>query len=155
MFSHRVTCIYMIARQVPERQCVCSTLRKATRSVTQFYDNALRPSGLRSTQFNILAEIHGAGSTSITRLTKILIMDQTTLTRSLALLERNGLLRFVPAEDGRVKSAELTKKGTMALVRAQPLWAAAQEKMLSSIGPIWASLSAELERLAHQEKSSV
>jgi DNA-binding MarR family transcriptional regulator len=123
--------------------------------VTQVYDNALRPSGLRSTQFNILAEIHGAGATTITRLAKILIMDQTTLTRNLALLERKGLLKFVPAEDGRVKSAELTKKGLIALVKAQPLWAAAQEKMLRTIGPVWHSLKVELERLAQQEKSPV
>ncbi len=139
----------------PESHCVCATLRKATRSVTQFYDDALRPSGLRSTQFNILAEIHGAGSSTITRLTKRMVMDQTTLTRSLALLEREGLLRFVPQKDGRLKSAELTKKGLKMFSKAQPLWAAAQEKMLSAIGPTaWESLSRELDRLMHQEKNA-
>ncbi len=58
----------------------------ATRSVTQFYDNALRPSGLRSTQFNILSVIAAAGPATVTQLTKLLAMDQTTVTRSLALL---------------------------------------------------------------------
>ena len=146
----------MPAHQPPERYCVCATLRKATRSVTQFFDNTLRPSGLRSTQFNILAEIHGSGSASATQLTKTLVMDQTTLTRSLALLEREGLLRFVAGEDARVKSAELTKKGIKAFLKARPLWAAAQKQMLDTIGPaVWLSLHSQLEGLAHQEKKSI
>ena len=142
----------MAVRQPPpESRCVCATLRKATRSVTQFFDNTLRPSGLRATQFNILAEIHGAGSATITYLTKVLVMDQTTLTRSLALLERGGLITFVPQKDARLKSAQLTKKGLATLRKAQPLWAAAQTKMLATMDTkTWASLSAQLDRLAHQ-----
>lgn len=141
----------MAVRQPPEARCVCATLRKATRSVTQFFDNTLRPSGLRATQFNILAEIHGTGSATITHLTKVLVTDQTTLTRSLALLERAGLLTFVPQKDARLKSAQLTKKGLATLRKAQPLWATAQKRMIESMNPkTWASLSAQLDRLARQ-----
>ncbi len=145
-----VTCIYMTVRFNPDPPCVCATLRMATRSVTQFYDNALRPSGLRSTQFNILSVISAAGPATVTRLTKLLVMDQTSLTRSLALLERKGLIKQAANPDRRVKSVELTKTGMRALEKAEPRWASAQKKMLNTIGSAaWAALSGELTRLAH------
>ncbi len=139
------------AEEQDQRLCVCATLRKATRSVTQFFDNTLRPSGLRSTQFHILAEVRGAGEATVTELTKLLVMDQTTLTRSLALLERNGLLTTVPKPDGRLKSVRLTVKGNRALAFAFPLWSAAQEKMVGAIGlQAWKVIGSELETLAQK-----
>jgi DNA-binding MarR family transcriptional regulator len=146
----------MAARFSLDQPCVCAAMRMATRSVTQFYDNALRPSGLRSTQFHILSVIAAAGPATVTQLIKLLVMDQTTLTRSLALLERNGLLKQAPNPDARVKSVQLTKKGVRALEKAEPRWASAQKKMLSAIGPAaWAVLSGELHRLAHEPVESV
>jgi DNA-binding MarR family transcriptional regulator len=131
------------------RDCVCASLRKATRSVTQLYDNALRPSGLRATQFNILSTIQGGGEATVTQLTRMLLIDQTTLTRGLALLERDGLIKAVPKPDGRLKSVRLTRKGEQTLAKAQPLWAAAQEQVISQIGPdVWETLNRQLERLA-------
>jgi DNA-binding MarR family transcriptional regulator len=136
------------------QHCVCSTLRKAARSVTQVYDHALQPSGLRATQFHILSEIRRAGEATVTELTKLLVIDQTTLTRSLALLERDGLLKTIPKPDGRLKSVQLTKKGEKKILSAQPLWASAQRKMLNTIGPeAWALLSGELNRLARSSES--
>jgi DNA-binding MarR family transcriptional regulator len=141
----------MPGKNAPEQCCVCSTLRKATRAVTQYFDKMLRPSGLRSTQFNILAELRGRGGATITELTKVLVIDQTTLTRSLALLKRKGLLKFAPKPDGRMKSVQLTKKGLSAFKKAQPLWAAAQKKVLSGMNrEHWETLRAELDRLAHE-----
>ena len=129
--------------------CVCAALRMATRSVTQVYDKHLRPSGLRSTQFHVLSAIRAVGEATVTRLTKILLIDQTTLTRGLALLERDGLVRTVPQPDGRLKSLRLTKKGESALESAEPLWAAAQKQILGVLGPnAWPELSRELDRLA-------
>lgn len=76
-------------------------------------------------------------------------MDQTTLTRSLALLERDGLLERVPKPDARVKSLRLSKKGGQILKEAFPLWAAAQKEMLARITPeVWALLSGPLEDLS-------
>lgn len=127
---------------------MCATLRKATRSITQIYDTALRPSGLRATQFHMLGEISGAGEATITELTRILVMDQTTLTRSVALLEREGLLSTVPKPDARLKVVRLTKKGKEALKAAFPLWQRAQTKMLKTIGSdAWAALHAQLDQL--------
>jgi DNA-binding MarR family transcriptional regulator len=137
-------------KQLAPRDCVCASLRRATRSITQLFDNTMRPCGLRATQFNILAEIQAAGEATVTALTKKLLIDQTTLTRSLALLERAGLLKTVPKPDGRLKSVRLTKKGEQAVTKAQPLWAAAQKQVIARLGArAWESLSSELERLSH------
>lgn len=127
---------------------MCATLRKASRSVTQLYDNMLRPSGLRSTQFHILAEVYGAGEATVSELAKRLVIDQTTLTRGLALLERDGLLKSNPKPDARLKAVQLTKKGEQTLMAALPLWKAAQQQMLELIGPAaWPLLAADIERI--------
>jgi DNA-binding MarR family transcriptional regulator len=129
--------------------CVCTTLRKATRNVTQLYDDALRPSGLRTTQLHTLNAIGEAGEATVTELTKLLLIDQTTLTRNLAVLERDGLIKDVQKPDGRLKSVKLTRKGEQALQAALPLWAEIQERVTKAISTsTWASMSAELERLA-------
>ena len=121
--------------------------------MTQLYDHALRPSGLRSTQFHILAEVRGAEEATVSELTKILVLDQTTLTRGLALLERDGLLQSNPKPDGRLKSVQLTNKGERVLQSALPLWREAQKKMLQLIGPgAWALLGDELDRIADAPK---
>src|SRR5437762_12443381 len=88
--------------------CVCNTLRMVTRAVTQLYDDVLRPSGLRVTQFSILAAIAGMGEANLKQLEDALAIDQTTLTRSLNLLERDGVIERASHPDGRIKSMKLT-----------------------------------------------
>src|SRR5216684_1388632 len=70
--------------------CVCNTLRMVSRAVTQLYDDVMRPSGLRVTQFSILGTIARTGEANLRQLEDTLAIDQTTLTRSLNLLERGG-----------------------------------------------------------------
>ena len=94
-----------------------------TRAVTQLYDDVLRPSGLRVTQFSILAAIAGIGEANLKQLEDALAIDQTTLTRSLNLLERDGVIERAAHPDGRIKAMRLTSKGRRALGVARPLWA--------------------------------
>ena len=127
--------------------CVCSTLRMVTRAVTQLYDDVLRPSGLRVTQFSLLATLARLGEANLTRLTESLAIDQTTLTRSLALLERAGLIERVPHPDARIKAMRLTATGRRALKVARPLWTRAQDRVLREVGTkTWADTR---RRLAH------
>src|SRR5438105_7199799 len=81
--------------------CVCSTLRMVSRAVTQLYDDILRPSGLRVTQFSILATVARRGEANLRQLEHALAIDQTTLTRSVNLLERDRVIERVPNPDGR------------------------------------------------------
>src|SRR5438094_9746057 len=83
---------------------VCNTLRMATRAMTQLYDDVLRPSGLRVTQFSILAMIARMGEANLGQLEDALAIDQTTLTRSLNRLERDRVTERVPHPDGRIKA---------------------------------------------------
>src|SRR5881396_2306257 len=130
--------------------CVCNTLRMVTRAVTQLYDDALRPSGLRVTQFSILANIAGKGAANLRQLEDALAIDQTTLTRSLSLLERDGLIERAPHPDQRIKAMRLTAKGRRALEIARPLWAHAQQKVLREMGTkAWADAQRRLTHLLH------
>ena len=137
----------MTRRAAPLSPCVCNTLRMATRVVTQLYDDVLRPSGLRVTQFSTLAAIARLEEANLRQLEDALAIDQTTLTRSLKLLERNGAIDRVPHPDGRIKAMTLTSKGRKALEAARPLWARAQDRVLRELGTTaWADAQ---RRLAH------
>jgi DNA-binding MarR family transcriptional regulator len=128
-------------------RCVCNTLRMVTRAVTQLYDNALRPSGLRVTQLSILATIAGKDEANLKQLEDALAIDQTTLTRSLNLLERDGLIERASHPDRRIKAMRLTTKGRRALEIAQPLWGHAQQKALREMGTkAWSDAQRRLTR---------
>ena len=127
--------------------CVCNTLRMVSRTVTQLYDDILRPSGLRVTQYTILATLARRGEANLRQLENELAIDQTTLTRSLGLLEGGGVIERVPHPDGRIKAMRLTSKGRRVLTVARPLWAQAQNKVLRELGTrAWADAE---RRLAH------
>jgi DNA-binding MarR family transcriptional regulator len=127
--------------------CVCNTLRMVSRAVTQLYDDILRPSGLRVTQFSVLATIARRGEANLRQLEHMLGIDQTTLTRSLNVLERDGVLERASHPDARIRAMKLTSKGRRALAVARPLWARAQDKVLRELGTTaWADAQ---RRLAH------
>jgi DNA-binding MarR family transcriptional regulator len=115
-----------------------------TRAMTQLYDDTLRPSGLRVTQFSILGQIARLGAANVTQLTHVLEIDQTTLTRSLKLLEHAALIERVAQADARVKALQLTAKGKQALKAAYPLWERAQQRVLRHVG---AEAWADIQRL--------
>jgi DNA-binding MarR family transcriptional regulator len=121
-----------------------------TRAVTQLYDDILRPSGLRVTQFSMLTAIARMGEANLTQLTDALAIDQTTLTRSLTLLERDDVIERVPHPDGRIKAMRLTARGRRVLAVARPLWAQAQDRVLRDWGTkAWTDSQRRLAHLLH------
>src|SRR5262247_1723487 len=122
------------ARPQPE-VCNCLALREATRHVTQFYDQFLASSGLRTTQFSILIRLRLAGSMTINALAKSLVMDRTTLGRNILPLEREGLIDVVSGRaDRRSKVLRLTKAGAARLRAARAGWTEAQKKFEAAFG---------------------
>ena len=115
-------------------RCTCFNLRKAARAVTQVYDEVLRPSGLRTTQFSLLMLIRGTGRVRITELAEVAVMDRTTLKRNLALLERGGLVRIEAGDDARVREVTLTKAAEKRLAAALPYWERAQAHVTAKLG---------------------
>ncbi len=132
------------------RDCFCLHTRRTARLVTQFYDDALRPSGLRITQFLLLAAIGQAQPIAHQPLADILGMDRTTLTRNLALMERDGLAIIAKAlNDKRESHIRLTPAGRRAVQRAMPHWERAQQQLLDRLHNLPATGPQALTLLDH------
>jgi DNA-binding MarR family transcriptional regulator len=114
--------------------CTCANLRKAARVVTQVYEAALQPTGLKATQFTLLATLSKRGDLPLTRLAEALVMDRTTLTRNLKPLVGKGLVRVDQDEDQRVRRISLTDAGRGILDEALPLWRKTQSRFVESLG---------------------
>jgi DNA-binding MarR family transcriptional regulator len=114
--------------------CVCFNLRRASRMVTQLFDEVLRPSGLRITQFTLMVAVRLRGSAPIQALADILGTDRTTLTRNLKGLEEAGMVSSSAGTDRRSRLVSLTPKGEQALDETLPLWRQAQQRAVESLG---------------------
>jgi len=114
--------------------CACANLRKAALVVTQFYDGMLRPSGLRVTQFTLLQALNRAPGISQKRLSELLGIDSTTLTRTLAGLRRKGWLRSETGTDRRELRLFLTAAGQGEYKRVLPYWQSAQGRLRQALG---------------------
>src|SRR5215510_12918817 len=124
----------MPAESVP-KDCNCFAVRSAARHVTQFYDQYLAPTGLRTTQFSILTRLKRLGPLTINTLARGMVMDRTTLGRNIVPLERDGLIRIEPtASDRRAKELHLTKAGEKRLQAALKRWSQAQARFETVFG---------------------
>jgi DNA-binding MarR family transcriptional regulator len=114
--------------------CACANLRRASRMVTQFYDDALRPSGIRVTQFTLLQALVLMTRTSQKQLAELLGIDSTTLTRTLGYLRRKGWLRTERGADRRELGLSLTLAGRREYLRVLPFWQSAQKRLRRALG---------------------
>jgi DNA-binding MarR family transcriptional regulator len=130
--------------------CASLNFRRTARAITRLYDLAFRGTGIRSTQFTILIAVAKAQPVSISTLGEILVIDSTTLTRSLAKLQKQGLLTISKRAERRQRFVRLTDGGVKALEESLPGWRAAQERFVETVGAeFWLGFRSELERLAH------
>jgi DNA-binding MarR family transcriptional regulator len=121
--------------------CLCATLRRASRTVTQLYEDALRPLGLRATQFTVLQALSLAGEVNQSLLGQILAMDSTTLTRTLDIMKRRGWILQRRGEDRREWRICLSERGEAQLQRALPKWRNVQRRLRSQLGnEVWKNL---------------
>ncbi len=119
----------------PAEECICFNIRKSARAITQLYEEALRPTGLRATQFTLLVATHIMENTTINDLAKALVMDRTTLTRNLKPIEKDQLVRIRHGKkDRREREVTLTTKGHEVLARAFPLWETVQKSVVEALG---------------------
>ena len=115
--------------------CLCAAVRKTGRVLTRKYEAYLKPSGLKVTQFSMLATISRHPGISVSDLAGLLVMDQTTVTRNLGVLERSGYVRLEPRpDDQRVRQVALTDTGRVKVKEARPLWDRAQEEVEGLLG---------------------
>jgi DNA-binding MarR family transcriptional regulator len=102
--------------------------------VTRIYDDALRPAGIRITQLGVLGLAVRMGPVTVTQLAEAFMIDRTTLTRNLKLLEQKGLIRIEAGSDQREREITITSKGREALSIAYPLWKEVQARVVSALG---------------------
>jgi DNA-binding MarR family transcriptional regulator len=122
----------------PVSGCTCARLRRLTRRMTTLYDRELAPTGLRLTQYSLLATLRRDGKdggVAVSDLADAMDMDRTTLTRNLRPLLDQGLigLRADPA-DARVRRALITADGHTAFLNAVPHWRTAQDFVNRTLG---------------------
>lgn len=109
------------------RGCVFAALRRASRAVTMHYERSFRGSGLRATQFTLLAVLTQTGPLPMSRLAAQAGLERTTLTRNLGLLEAKGWVRLLATDgDQRVRRVELTRAGRAAAEKGLAAWRKAQ-----------------------------
>lgn len=125
----------------PQLPCACANLRRATRAVTHLYGEALRPIGLTLTQFTILQALSLAGEVTQGRLGELLAMDSTTLTRTLAIMRREGWVTQRRGTDRRQVFVSLSAEGQNQLQKGDAAWQNAQNGFRQRLGPErWADL---------------
>ena len=127
--------------------CTCFRVRVAARRVTQIYSRHLAPTGLKISQFSLLGFVAAEGPVSIGRLSELLAVDRTTLTRNLRPLLQGGLIERAPSGDKRRHELVATLAGRAMFKRAIPLWAEAEQEVRDAMGSkLTADLHGTLER---------
>lgn len=133
--------------RLAETPCTCARLRRTARRLTQAYDQALRPCGLRVTQYMVISNVVRDDGLSVTDLANRLAMDRTTLTRNLRPLEKAGLLRIEAGPDRRSRAVSATDRGRRAHAEAVKLWQEAERTFRRNMGR---EEAADLARLLDQ-----
>ncbi len=119
---------------LPVLPCMCATLRRASRALTQVYEEALRPIGLRATQFTVLQALSLTGEVTQGEIGRILALDSTTLTRTLEIMVRRGWIAKRRGKDRREWRLRLSKGGEVQLKRGTQYWDKAQAQVRSKLG---------------------
>jgi DNA-binding MarR family transcriptional regulator len=131
MYMHPFVMRVSPLRSLP---CFCAAIRRATRALTQHYEHAMRPARLRGTQFTILQALSLLGEATQGELGRLLALDSTTLTRTLAIMIRHGWIAKRRGRDRREWRLRVAKRGVAMFKRALPFWEQAQAQVRSRFG---------------------
>jgi DNA-binding MarR family transcriptional regulator len=114
--------------------CIAVRLRLLNRVVTNLYDEALRPLGLKVSQLNVLVVAAKLGVARPARVCELLHLDVSTLSRNVDRMMVKGWLEAVPEEDARTQPFRLSHQGRRLLQRAIPAWEKAQQQAVELLG---------------------
>ena len=135
------------------RTCIAVRLRLLNRVVTNFYDDALRPLGLRVGQLNILIVTARLGLARPAQVCEILQLDTSTLSRNVKPLQAHGWLEVVPDEDARTQPFRLTPQGKRLIEKAVPAWEEAQRQATELLGDEGIALLEKAAKKLRQAKA--
>lgn len=131
--SQQISKLNLGARLFP-LPCACQNLRRLTRLVTRIYDEELRKVDIEVTHFGILTALSAIGEANQKTLSAGFAMDSTTLTRTLALLSRQGWISVSPGKDRRERVFRLTEAGKRKFTTTQPHWQEAERRLRKTLG---------------------
>jgi DNA-binding MarR family transcriptional regulator len=114
--------------------CYCATLRQAARAVTALYDEILADSGIPVTQYTMIQVLQTAPNLQTTEVAKLIGIDQTTATRTLALMKKTRLVACSLGIDRRERRWRLTPLGETMFREIQPKWESAQRTIERRLG---------------------
>ncbi len=130
--------------------CACQNVRRLTRLVTRLYDQELQKAGIEITQFGLLTALAIVGETNQKALSAGFAMDSTTLTRTLALLRKQGWIQVRPGKDRRERVFRLTAAGKRQIAEAQPHWQTAERRLLKTLGvTAWKKMQATVAQVTN------
>lgn len=115
--------------------CFNFNLRRTARAVTQYYDEIMKPSGVKVTQFTILMAIASRSDHSITQIAQLAQVDRTTLTRSITILQNDKLIEVKKAQPGNKRRVSITDKGVKKMKEVYPYWFRAQRQLARALTP--------------------
>jgi len=140
---------------VVARECLAGRLRMLNRVVTNIYDDAFRPLGVKVSQLSILVAAAKLGLARPAEVCQILQLDTSTLSRNVERMRARGWLEAVDDEDGRAQPFRLSSEGRKLLEQARPAWEAAQKKVKKLLGAdAVASIHDAVERIRSDQSSS-
>jgi len=113
---------------------MCFNLRKASRAITQVYDNLFKKVGISPTQASILHSIRALGPITVTQMAEALATDRTTITRNLKPLEREKMIKICCGQDKRERCINITQKGIDYSDKAIEVWQGFQGKVVKAVG---------------------
>ena len=130
------TTMHPVCKVYPKQSspCTCMNVRRASRAVTQFYDEALKPCGLTIAQLSLLKHLAMTEQITISDLAKNMRIDRTTLNRNMKPLADDGLIVISPGKDSRTRQVQLTDSGKTAHNKAWELWGKAQASIKDYLG---------------------
>lgn len=135
------------------RECTCFNLRKAMRVVTQLFDNSMRATNLRATQYTLLVLVLALGPISVSKLAEEMVTDRTTLSRNLEPMKRSGLIKIGRGEDRRTRIVKITDAGRKKLEEAYPIWKKTQEDVKARLGfDHWLSMLSSISNVVNRIK---
>ena len=128
--------------------CACQNLRRLTRIVTRIYDQELRKADIEITQYGLLTALATIGQANQKQLSAGFAIDSTTLTRTMAVIEKQGWVKVVRGEDRRERLFSVTTAGKRKLAQAAPYWEAAERRLLKALGEAdWKAMNETVGRV--------
>ena len=117
-------------------ECLGFTARLLSRVISGVYDDALAKVGLKVSQLSLLNAIANEEETRPAEFAKLLVLDESTLSRNVTRMGARGWLRLKPGDDDRRShQITITEKGVALLRRSYPAWQKAQSQLTQRLGP--------------------